>query len=136
MEADRKELDESRCRQNSAVRCGRAPRVDQIVDTNRSRRGAGVHVYSPRLFENRSTSSNVRKAGALVPPPSCLGEVSHGWVPVYTHSTPVLTSVRRLWVTSPINTGRRATLTTSEYNLLGQFESCSEEGIDVRPNKI
>ena len=22
----------------------------------------------------------------------------HGWVPVYTHSTPVLTSVRRLWV--------------------------------------
>ena len=50
---------------------------------------------SPR---NRSTSSNVRRAGALVPPPSCLGGGPHGWVPVYTHSTPVLTSVRRLWL--------------------------------------
>ena len=30
---------------------GRDPRVDQIVDTNRSRRGAGVHVYKPRLLE-------------------------------------------------------------------------------------
>ena len=30
--------------------------------------------------------------------PSCLGGPSHGWVPVDTHSTPVLTSVRRLWV--------------------------------------
>ena len=47
---------------------------------------------------NRSTSSNVRRAGALVPPPSCLGGGPHGWVPVYTHSTPVLPSVRRLWV--------------------------------------
>ena len=26
--------------------------VDQIVDTNRSRRGAGAHVYIPRLLEN------------------------------------------------------------------------------------
>ena len=59
---------------------------------------AGVHVCNPRLFENRSTSSNVRKAGALVPPPSCLGGGPHGWVAVSTHSTPVLTSVRRLWV--------------------------------------
>ena len=56
---------------------------------------------STRLFStspwNRSTSSNVRRAGALVPPPSCLGGGPHGWVPAYTHSTPVLTSVRRLW---------------------------------------
>ena len=50
---------------------------------------------SPR---NRSTSSSVCKAGALVPSPPCLGEGPHGWVPVDTHSTPVLTSVRRLWV--------------------------------------
>ena len=30
--------------------------------------------------------------------PSYLGGSSHGWVPVNTHGTPVLTSVRRLWV--------------------------------------
>ena len=30
-------------------------------------------------------------------------EVSHGWVPVNTHSTPVLTSVRKLWVPRPQN---------------------------------
>ena len=46
----------------------------------------------------KCTSSNVRWAGALVPPPSCLGGRLHGGVQVYTHSTPVLTSVRRLWV--------------------------------------
>ena len=63
---------------------GRAPRVDQIVDTNRSRRGAGVHVCNTRLLEIRSTSSNVRRAGTLVPPPSCQGGGPHGWVPVYT----------------------------------------------------
>ena len=50
---------------------------------------------SPR---NRSTSSSVRKAGALVPPSSCLDGGPHGWVLVDSHSTPVLTSVRRLWV--------------------------------------
>ena len=48
--------------------------------------------------QNRSTSSSVCKAGALVPPPSCLGGGPHGWVPVDTHSTPVLISVRRLRV--------------------------------------
>ena len=54
-----------------------------------------LYSSSPR---NRSTSSSVCKAGALVPSPPCLGEGPHGWVPVDTHSTPVLTSVRRLWV--------------------------------------
>ena len=88
----------SRRGSDSAVRCGRTLRIDQIVDTNRSRRGAGVHVYNTHLLDNRSTSSSVCKAGALVPPPSCLGGGPHGWVPVDTHSTPVLTSVRRLWV--------------------------------------
>ena len=62
------------------------------------RRSAGVHVYNPHLLDNRSTSSSVRKAGALVSPSSCLDGEPHGWVPVDTHSTPVLTSVRRLWV--------------------------------------
>ena len=68
------------------------------MDTNRSRRGAGVHVCNPHLLDNRSTSSSVCKAGALVSPSSCLDGEPHGWVPVDTHSTPVLTSVRRLWV--------------------------------------
>ena len=62
-----------------------------------SRSCAGTHVYNPHLLDIRSTSSNVRKAGALVPSPPCLGEGPHGWVPVDTHSTPVRTSVRRLW---------------------------------------
>ena len=83
---------------NSAVRCGRTLRIDQIVNTNRSRRGAGTHVHFPHLPNVRCTSSNARKAGALVPPPLCLGEGPHGWVPVDTHSTPVVTTVRRLWV--------------------------------------
>ena len=59
---------------------------------------AGTHVYNPHLPDISSTSSNVCKAGALVPSPPCLGEGPHGWVPVDTHSTPVLTTVRRLWV--------------------------------------
>ena len=36
------------------------------------------------------------RAGALVPPSSCLAGSSHGWVPVKTHSTPVPTSVGKL----------------------------------------
>ena len=83
---------------DSADRCGRTLRIDQTVNTNRSRRGAGTHVKNPHLLDNRSTSSSVRKAGALVSPSSCLDGEPHGWVPVDTHSTPVLTSVRRLWV--------------------------------------
>ena len=64
---------------------------DQVEEGCRS---TALYSSSPR---NRSTSSSVCKAGALVPSPPCLGEGPHGWVPVDTHSTPVLTSVRRLW---------------------------------------
>ena len=52
-------------------------------------RSTALYSSSPR---NRSTSSSVRKAGALDPPPSCLGGGPHGWVPVDTHSTPVPSS--------------------------------------------
>ena len=83
---------------DSAVRCGRTLRIDPIVNTNKSRRGAGTHVYNPHLPDISSTSSNACKAGALVPSPPCLGEGPHGWVPVDTHNAPVLTTVRRLWV--------------------------------------
>ena len=34
-------------------------------------------------------------------PPPCLGGASHRWVPVNTHGTPVLISVRRPWVAQP-----------------------------------
>ena len=41
----------SRSRQCSRRRCGRTLRIDQIVDTNRSRRGVGAQLYIPRLLE-------------------------------------------------------------------------------------
>ena len=82
----------SRRGSDSAVRCGRTLRIDHIVNTNRSRRGAGTHFYNPHLLDNRSTSSSVCEAGALVPPSSCLDGGPHGWVPVDTHSTPVPSS--------------------------------------------
>ena len=49
-------------------------------------RSTALHSSSSR---NRSTSSSVCKAGALVSPSSCLDGEPHGWVPVDTHSTPV-----------------------------------------------
>ena len=48
------------------------------MDTTRSRRGVGAQLYIPHLLDNRSTSSSVCKAGALVPSPPCLGEGPHG----------------------------------------------------------
>ena len=40
----------SRSRQHSRRRSG-APKIDQIADTNRSRRGVGAQLYIPRLLE-------------------------------------------------------------------------------------
>ena len=80
-------------------------------------RSAGTHVYNPHLLDNRSTSSSVRKVGALVLPSSCLDGGPHGWVPVNTHSTPVPSStgeaVGGLYVTSraQYTTRTRATRT-------------------------
>ena len=48
------------------------------------------------------------RAGALVPPHPAWVEVSHGWVPVNSHSTPVLTSIRRLWVARYTETTERS----------------------------
>ena len=91
-----------------AVRCGCTLRIDKTVNTNRSRRCAGTHVYNPHLLDNRSTSSSVCKAGALVSPSSCLDGEPHGWVPVDTHSTPVPSSTGEAVgglsnITSPIH---------------------------------
>ena len=41
----------SQRRHDSVVKCQRALRIDQIVDTNRSRRGVGAQLYIPRLLE-------------------------------------------------------------------------------------
>ena len=49
-------------------------------------RSTALYSSSPR---NRSTSSSICKAGALVSPSSCLDGEPHGWVPEDTHSTPV-----------------------------------------------
>ena len=84
----------SRRRSDSAVRCGCTLRIDQTVNTNRSRRGAGVHVYNPHLLDIRSTSSSVCKAGALVSLSSCLDGEPHGWVPV---DTPQYTRAQFNW---------------------------------------
>ena len=62
---------------------------------------ARTHVYNPHLLDNRSTSSNVRKAGAQVSPLSCLDGEPHGWVPVDTHSTPVPSSTWEAVVQEP-----------------------------------
>ena len=50
--------------------------------------------------DSDTSTSNPRKAraGALMAHISCMGGSSHGWVPVDTHSTPVLITVRRLWL--------------------------------------
>ena len=50
--------------------------------------------------DHDNTSTAQARAGALMSPPPCLDGASHGWVPVDTHSTPVLTTVRRLSVSS------------------------------------
>ena len=85
-------------------------------------RSTALYSSSPR---NRSTSSSVCKAGALVSPSSCLDGEPHGWVPVDTHSTPVpsmtgeavggLRSIR-----AQSTTGRCATRTISN-KILSRF---------------
>ena len=47
---------------------------------------------------NHRTSKHASTSWRSDGSPSCLGGSSHGWVPVKTHSTPVPTSVGRLWV--------------------------------------
>ena len=47
---------------------------------------------------NHRTSKHASKSWRSDGSPSCLAGSSHGWVAVKTHSTPVPTSVERLWV--------------------------------------
>ena len=49
---------------------------------------------------------------------------SHGWVPVNTHSTPVLTSVRRLWAARrSVTTDNQDATTDEPDNLFGTMKS-------------
>ena len=67
---------------------------------------------------NHRTSKHASTSWRSDGSPSCLGGSSHGWVPVKTHSTPVPTSVGRLWVahqlhdTTPMNPRKRNTIIT------------------------
>ena len=88
--------------------CEVSLKIDRATVVTMSRRGVREHstkrngstfhrtVYdAPQHTDQHSTSWR-----SDVPPP-CLDGASHGWVPVNTHGTPVLTSVRRPWVAQP-----------------------------------
>ena len=62
--------------------------------------------YDDKKDAPRQTNKHSTGWRSDVPPP-CLCGASHGWVPVNTHGTPVLTSVRRLWVGSTTTTRTR-----------------------------
>ena len=80
-EQDRRILQEELLRQQQDFR-----EVHQQDFIKMKCRSTALYSSCPR---NRSTSSSVCKAGALVFPSSCLDGEPHGWVPIYTHSTPV-----------------------------------------------
>ena len=62
-------------------------------------------------YDHNSTSTAKARAGALMTPPPCMGGVTHGWVPVDTHTTPVLPKGRRLWVAHSIEAHTKITST-------------------------
>ena len=74
--------------------CEVSLKIDRATVVSMSRSGVREH-------------STKRNDGIIYRPctthhnPPCLGGASHGWVPVNTHGTPVLTSVRRPWVAQP-----------------------------------
>ena len=75
------------------------------------------------VYNNTSTSTDARKSWRSGTS-TTLVEVPHGWVPVNTHSTPVLTSVRRLWVARYTETTEDRDTTTDEPDTLHEtYES-------------
>ena len=81
-----------RKRQHRFVHLVRSAKLNELVLVNFERDVQEHTSINPHLLDNRSTSSSVCKAGALVSPSSCLDGEPHGWVPVDTHSTPVPSS--------------------------------------------
>ena len=91
--------------------CEVSRKIDTATVVTMSRRGVREHSTkrNDRTFHRRNatpctthhyTPTNTARAGALMFHHPAWVE-HHGWVPVNTHSTPVLTSVRRLWVARP-----------------------------------
>ena len=70
------------------------------------------------MYNNTSTSTDVRKSWRSGTSTTAWVEVPHVWVPVNTHSTPVLTSVRRLWVAPYTETTEDCDTTTDEPDTL------------------
>ena len=66
--------------------------VDRYHEPEPGEECAGDHEHTPAHSAIHNTSW--RSAGS----PPCLSESTHGWVPVNTHSTPVLPKGMRLWV--------------------------------------
>ena len=78
---------------DSEVKCERTLRIDQIVNTNRSRRGAGTHVYNPHLPDISSTSSNVWRLA--------LWFLHHpAWVKGHTGGSRLTPTVHPCWLRS------------------------------------
>ena len=80
-------------------------KIDRATVVTMSRRGARGHrtKRKDRTFHRRNatpctthhyTPTSTAPAGALMFHHPALGRASHGWVPVNTHDTPVLASVR------------------------------------------
>ena len=67
-----------------------------------SRVCVGSHMTTTEQDNDTSTRNHSQprkaRAGALMAHPSCLGGSSYGWVSVNTQSTPLPTTVGRLWV--------------------------------------
>ena len=68
------------------------------VVTKELEEGCEIHKPNRHNQNNHRTSKHASTSWRSDGSPSCLGGSSHGWVPVKTHSTPVPTSVVRLWV--------------------------------------
>ena len=86
--------------------CGQTHKVD-------GKTTATEHVRPASTCTTTHTARE--RAGALTFPSSCLDVGVPRWVPVNTHSTPVRTSVWRLWVAQSTNTTRALTSNQTEF---------------------
>ena len=86
-------------RDESAIQVARTPRHVCSARGSVSENNNSTTTHS-RPRQHFTTSG---RGGVLLSPSSCLDGASYGWVPVDTHSTPVLTTVKRLWQALPQN---------------------------------
>ena len=80
------------------TQCKRSANAKEIRQ-HRSRRSVRYTSLTTTIsHDNHRTSKHASTSWRSDGSPPCLGGSSHGWVPVKTPSTPVPTSVERLWV--------------------------------------